>query len=210
MDLNIINQSPKWLFRKVQVDKDELIIIQNNLKNFVYKTIGSTLKIPTSFIPSFFFIEPSVIENYSPAYASLLKKLNLYDRWVQSGLSFTLKKFNRKKSGVHIDHYDTNIRCFSFNIPLLNCHDSYTVFYRSKTECLGKRFNIHQMYRWEDHKNSLSIENEDTLEEIARHSANDCAFINVSVPHQSVTDHDEFRVVLTSRFSPELHDYFED
>ena len=196
------NQAPDWLFRPVQVDSNELTTIQNDLKNFVYRTMAPIKQV------GFVFIDPLVVEEHSPTCALLLKRLDLYNRWAQSGLSVTIKKPHWGHNIVHVDHYDINTRCFAFNIPIVNCHDSYTVFYQSKTKNLGKRFDEHWVHKWEDHKNALLFKDDNDLEEIARYSANQCAFINVSVPHRPVTEHNEFRVVLTNRFTPELHDYF--
>ena len=198
----MIKQSPNWLFCPVQVDSNELTTIQHDLTNFAYKTVVPIKQV------GFYFIDPSVVEEHSPTCASLLKRLNLYDRWAQAGLSVTINDVHWGYNAVHIDHHDINARCFAFNIPLINCHDSYTVFYRSKTKNTGKKFVTSWVHKGEDHKNVLIFENDNDLEEIARYSANQCAFINVSVPHRPVTEHDKFRVVLTNRFTPELHDRF--
>ena len=91
--------------------------------------------------------------------------------------------------------------CFGLNIPILNCEDSWTVWYDAETD-LSPEFNEYDV-----RKSARRCLSENAVE-LCRMPASTPAWVNISIPHRPVTTHNKLRAVISARFMPELHDYF--
>ena len=89
---------------------------------------------------------------------------------------------------------------YGLNLPILNCKDSYTVWYNTKDGAgmtnYKKRYPTTPFYL-----------EKDVYEEIGRVSSMQPAFINVSIPHRPEVHASVDRIAITTRFTPEIHDY---
>lgn len=149
-----------------------------------------------------------ILKKSAPKFVQLLRDLNLYDRWEYSGWSTS-----DKAGAVAIVHTDYNWpdRSYALNIPVLNCHDSWTVWYEtnpnSGVTTLRKYKDSILPEKWQDYYPGQQWRDEDVLGELDRMPATQAAFVNISVPHRPVNLHEEKRVLLSTRFLPELWDY---
>lgn len=184
---------PNWNWLKVEVNN--LYEIQQELLPLIDHVIPDWSTSPATFK----HIDIEYIKKLSPAYVKLLSKLNLLDRLTASAIITTQ---GQNTIPIHTDWVDYRIRSFAFNIPLKNCENSYTVWYKAKTPKpnTGDR---------SDGKDQTLFYDDEGAVEIDRMNATTCAFVNVYRPHRPITLHDNFRAILSSRFYPELWDYFE-
>tara|TARA_R110000803_G_C11832943_1_gene303544 strand:+ start:77 stop:649 length:573 start_codon:yes stop_codon:yes gene_type:complete len=186
-----MTQAPVWNWRKVAVDN--LAEMQKELWNIVPQVIPNWETDPGQFV----HVDVDMIKKFSPLYANLISTLGLTDRWHTSALITTN---NDTTLQIHTDVYDPSERCFAFNIPVINCEDSYTVWYSAEDPVINT-------INPEDGKDKVLFYNEETAVEIDRMPATTCAFVNNHTPHRPVTEHKKFRTILSSRFDPELFDY---
>ena len=95
-------------------------------------------------------------------------------------------------------HVDVGVD-IALNIPLINCEDTYTVWYDGKlkdqglpTYAIGSP--IAEISRVADPR---------TVTEVGRCDSSIPHWINVNMLHRPVTHHDQFRVAASVRFDPE-------
>ena len=124
----------------------------------------------------------------SPLYRDLLERLGIIDR-LNKPFILVYNRHNNVRLPMHVDHTDWRERSYALNIPVLNCENSYTAFYDAPVDFTN---GTHTNY-------SPAIDVDPNIAETAPE-------IN-SIPHRPVVEHDQPRVVLTSRFTPELFDY---
>jgi hypothetical protein len=85
------------------------------------------------------------------------------------------------------------------NIPIINCDDSYTVWYDTE---LGDTFHDDN-----DFRNTARIQKPNTVAtEIGRWDMRNPAWINTSIPHRPESTHNRPRAIISARFDPELHE----
>jgi hypothetical protein len=144
-------------------------------------------------------IDRAVVLAQAPSYVGWLKEIKLYDRWSNSVFSTTYGSEGNNQT-IHTDNVDCNKRCFALNIPILNCHDSWTVWYKTK-ENSGIAGHIPH------YPMATGFSDEDAGDELGRMPASQPAFVNVGIPHRPWADHEEPRIVLSTRFDPEIFDY---
>jgi hypothetical protein len=193
----------KWLYKPVNIDAIILSKIQTefiNIFNLLYPTVFEDSQFGIH-AERFAFLNKDHILEYAPTYINLLKEMNLYNRWRMSGFCAT-KNYTSKLCTAHIDQIDWIRNSVSFNLPIQNCHNSYTAFY----DVGGAGGNEHHD-REDIYPNSLRFASDDLKSEIGRISVTQPSFINVTIPHRPVTNHDELRIILCARFTPELFDY---
>lgn len=185
-----LTDPPKWLYKPIevnnlaQIQKEILPIILKKIPNFMFAQ------------PDFYRLLPEDIEPFAPSYIEFIKKFGIYERWTMSAVVTTGKGLDYP---IHIDSKNWHKICYGLNIPIINCEDTYTVWYDA--EIAGP------MHAEGDFRESACIQKENTIaKEIDRWSANKPAWINVSVPHRPVSAHVKPRANLSARFDPELHE----
>jgi len=184
-------QVPDWNWRKIDVNN--LAEIQKELWNVVPEVIPDWETAPGQFK----HVEVELVKKFSPLYSELISILGLAERWHICALITT----NRNTTlPIHTDVDDPSIRCFAFNVPIINCEDSYTVWFKAEDPVINT-------INPEDGKDKVLFYNEETAVEIDRMPATTCAVVNNYTPHRPVTEHSKFRAILSSRFNPELFDY---
>jgi hypothetical protein len=182
-----------WCYLKIDIEnlpviQQELLLAFNNLFPDQSKIVGDFVQ-----------IWRKDIESRLPETKKFLKKINLLDRW-------TYMAFITGNHGMsipmHVDDIVTspNARCYSLNIPVLNCENSYTVFYDAKI--------LDPIYEPSDIRKTALRCDENTAAEIDRLETSQTAWVNVTKPHKPVLNHNFPRAVASLRFHPELHDYF--
>jgi hypothetical protein len=181
---------PTWFYKTVDVPNLELI--QQQFQEIVLELISLDEPI------KYFHIDRALIENRVPSYAKLIDSLGLLDRWAYSAIIAT----NGEEFPIHVDAIEWDRRCYALNLPVMNCDDSYTIWYDAEIE---------QDPIDPNPANKRSLAKgcvPGTAIEVCRMPAATPAWVNIALPHRPYTCHAKLRVVVSARFSPELHDYF--
>ena len=185
----MITPQPTWCFKPIDIPN--LSTIQSEFQSILSELISMEVQY------KYFHIDRARIESKVPSYVEFLKSIGLLDRWIYSALVVTT---NDAEFPIHVDATDWTSRCFALNLPIQNCDDSYTVWYDAK-------INPNPIPGDETSNRSLARICYDATE-ICRMPATTPAWVNISVPHRPVTEHNKLRAVISARFDPELHDYF--
>lgn len=181
---------PSWYFKPIDVP--ELTDIQSE----IIKILPQLILPDAEF--AFFYIEREQIEDAVPSYRAMLSRLNLLDRWTYSAVVATQ---GEKKFPIHVDSLDWENRCYGLNLPILNCEDSYTVWYDAIMSDLTPSSSSS-----DDPRASTRFYDTKTAKEVCRMPATTSAWVNNSIPHCPVTNHTNFRAIISARFGPEVHD----
>jgi len=186
---------PSWFFKPINIP--ELDAIQQEfIKLFDqhYSHIFDEHK------ANFVHIDVELIKQNCPTFISLLTRLNLLDRWYSIIWAGTNKA--GAEACIHVDEIKWWERCMALNIPIQNYHDSYTVWYDADIEAGIPGYSTSARY-----PGSLGWPEEITRGEAARLPVSQPAFVNNGLPHRPITNHNEPRLIISARFSPELFDY---
>lgn len=191
---------PTWLYKSVDVTnleliQSEILAVFNKHYPHVFGDRG--------FI--FTYVDQDILRAEAPHYVAYLNELGLYDKWTKSVLVGTMGEARLKDSPIHVDSEDWKVRNFALNIPIVNCNDSNTVWYDVKEY-------DEEAYSGDDqtakgYKTARGFKPETSVE-IGRMPASNPAWINVAIPHRAENNNSELRLILSTRFYPELHDYF--
>ena len=187
----MIIPQPTWCFKPVDIPN--LATIQSEFQAILPELIVTEVQY------KYFHIDRDRIESKVPSYVEFLKSIGLLDRWNYSALIVTTSD---EEFPIHVDAMDWTSRCFALNLPIQNCDDSYTVWYDTKINpdpIPGDETSNRSLARICYHENAI---------EVCRMPASMPAWINISLPHRPVTEHNKLRAIISARFKPELHDYF--
>jgi len=124
-----------------------------------------------------------------------LDSINLFDRWVATGISI----LNNTNLNVHTDSKNKD-RIYALNIPILACKGTYTVWYKEK---IGTKQNMSSYNSFGNTVDYVEYNLSDVVE-ICRLESNNPAFVNVKIPHRGITTHNNFRCLISLRFTPDL------
>ena len=190
---------PAWYYRKCAIDAGLLTAIQSELAPAIEQLVPGYTEVRGQFARA----DLATVKTLSPSLVQYIDSLGLLDRWSDVSV-ITANNLHSFRWPIHVDD-STYSRCVALNIPILNCKGSYTAWYESdnpvKSSADPKSLTNQQSY-------SLYYE-EDKSREVERMDADQCAFINVARPHRPIVEHDLPRVLISTRFSPELFDYFD-
>jgi len=182
---------PEWRYRPITVDNLEAI--QEELIPILHREYPdfNTGK------PTFCFVLREKIEPYAPLYSKFIESFGILDRWHYSAFITITADYNFP---IHVDSLHWQSRCYGLNIPLINCEDTYTVFYDAEIE-------TETFFEDTNPINSSRIIKKGAIAtEIDRMPASQPAWVNISIPHTPVSLHNKPRAIISARFRPELHD----
>jgi len=184
-------KKPTWCYKKPIIDNLEEIQQELNLELLKYNR-G---------VYNFSRIKSEEVKEQLPLASTLLQDMGLYDRWSH----VILVKVENEQWNPHIDCFDWKVNSYSFNIPLKNCENSYTVFYEGNIINEKPQKNKYMRGTDESHR---TVDPE-SLVEICRVDANQPLWINTTIPHTPIVYHKKPRLNACFRFIPEIHDYFD-
>jgi|688.fasta_scaffold310130_2 hypothetical protein len=191
---------PTWLYKTInvpnidQIKKECMDVFYKHYPN-VFGDRGFT----------FTYADQDILRAEAPAYTEYLKSLGLYDRWAKSVFIGTCGDQRIKDSPIHVDSEDWQTRCYALNIPLINCEHSHTVWYDVKEYDEDAYSGDDQTAK--GYKTARGFKPE-TSTEIDRLATINPAWVNVSVPHRAENSNSDLRLIISTRFWPEVHDYF--
>lgn len=182
--------NPKWLYKTIEVNN--LRAIQAEILPIVFKKIPNFM----TDRPQFMHVMRDEIEPFAPRYTEFIKQHGDIDKWYWSAIITTNLGVD---FDIHVDSTDWKTRCYGLNIPIINCDNSYTVWYDAEIE--GK------LYDESDFRSVVRIQKPNTVaNEIGRLDTSQPAWINTSIPHRPESTHKRPRAIISARFDPELHD----
>lgn len=186
-------EKPNWLYKPVSVDNLEAIQVE--LLPILYNVIPDF----DNAFPTFKFISRNEIEKSAPLYSKFIESFGILDKWERSVIVTT--NFDHKFP-IHVDHLDWKARAYGLNIPLINCDDTYTVFYDAEINMMPVNNKAHpENFARIIKKNSIATE-------IGRFPSSQPAWVNNSIPHTPVSKHNKPRALISARFEPEVHYLF--
>jgi hypothetical protein len=191
---------PSWTYKTATVNNLEKI--QQELKPLVEKYVPACFDGTQTPMSEFIPLTKEEVTSYSPTYVDMIKSTGFFDRWDISLLA-TASKLASNIPVIHIDHVDPEQRVCGLNIPLFNCEGTYTVWYDATIE-YAPIIADHP-----DLTSARTIKYDLPYTEIDRLDASTPAWVNVSIPHRPYSEREDTRVIISARFIPELHEYFE-
>lgn len=191
----------EWLHKQanIQIDDcaDELLVLKD-------KIVGDLSKRGNSqFIP----VEP---EDFKNTCKNLFEKIEAWGIAHRIAEIAVILQQGDRKYPIHRDFPSWKMRNIALNIPILNCHDSFTVWYDAKLVEQNPAELGDNVYT----KHSRKVD-EASAVEIGRCDSTVPQWINVFVPHAPTVYHQLPRISVSIRFHPELFDlvsngYFEE
>lgn len=195
----MITERPTWLYRPVTVENLAEVqqqcqaVFANHYAN-IFADGGLT----------FHYLDRDLLKIEAPAYVEAIANLGLLDRWGTSVFVGTTGERHDIDSLVPIDTEDWLSRCYAFNMPVQNCDESWTVWY----EC-SEWVDVPFVGDSSNYKTAKVFKIE-SCREIDRWPASQPAWINVTTPHRPVSNHTKTRLLISTRFWPEVHDILGD
>jgi len=194
---NTIYKAPDWLYRPANVMTTMLGDIQKELTTLSFMIIKDKFNSPSEF---HIIMNLDLIKEVCPTLMIELKRLGISDIVAFIAL-ITVR--SGSKFPIHIDYPDQRRQSFGLNIPVLNCKDSYTVWYDAEPmphKTIDQHIITSELV-------SASIPcDEETAIEIDRCDANVSHWINNNVPHKPICLHDNFRINASVRFTSDIYE----
>jgi hypothetical protein len=188
-----LKSTADWLYQSPALDNDALPALQKELIK-LYLHIKDRSFVPLT--STFFSYGPSPTErkhvfDSCPVLEQELLRLKLLDKFFFVAF---VSVDTSKEFPPHVDD-----RVVGLNIPLLNCDDTYTVWYDAKI--LDQPFPDYVI--GSEYVSRARITDKKHAVEIGRTEANRPLWIRTNVTHRPETHHDKFRLAASVRFHPE-------
>lgn len=185
---------PRWTYKPIEVDNLEAI--QEELLPLLYREFPDFDTGRPTFIPVF----RDKIEPCCPLYVKFIESTGLIDLWEYSAF---ISAIAAKPFPIHVDSLDWKERCYGLNIPVINCKDTFTVFYDADAEIeTESRFSPDDLIKPARLLKTPGV----WPAEIDRFPSTQPAWINLRIPHAPRSRHNNPRAIISARFTPEIHD----
>ena len=181
--------TPDWLYHEPNIESDVVAIIKKELlKLSVVDRPNNLVEYTSTFVAA----SQELTHKLCPTLIQQLDKFNLLKDFCFVAF---ISVVGQKEFPPHVD-VGTDV---GLNIPLMNCEDTYTVWYDAKivdrelpTYVIGS--DVAHMARVCDPRTAV---------EIGRCDSNQPYWINTNVPHRPETHHNQFRLAASIRFHPD-------
>jgi hypothetical protein len=191
-----------WTHLPAKVDKNLISAYQSEMLHYLKHKVGikNFADLPSQF--KLVGYRDDIIE-HCPHTISILKEMGIDNLLVTIGIIVVHPDYHYP---IHIDSANAARQSIGLNIPILNCADSFTAFYKvSKIEY--EEWPPDYLIGSEAAAYSVMCKEEDAVE-IARCDANIPHWINVQVPHKPICYHNKIRINSSIRFHHSVHDLF--
>jgi hypothetical protein len=139
----------------------------------------------------------SLVQKYCPKLLNYLKILNLENTTIVPCFLISQNVTNK----IHIDYPSNGV---ALNVPILNCNDTYTVWYDAKDRI--ETASAYATDSWNEPAKSPMFD-ESTAVELDRIDSNVPHWVNIAVPHAAVCNHNKVRINASIRFSDTILNY---
>jgi hypothetical protein len=194
--MNYTPSKPDWFYSYVHIENLEKI--QQELL-FVRENISPGAQFQSYYVNYF----RKDIEEYIPSLCDYLKTVSLYDKFFRIVLSSKKKPGEDLKSGIHVDQI-TKRFIYSLNIPVLDCENTYTAWYKGEVELFDQTNNPYIRTN-HNRTNHFGVVNEQNATEICRVETIRPMLINTTIPHRALTNK-ATRIIACIRFVPDITD----
>lgn len=199
---------PNWTHKLANIDKNLIPKYQKEMLSYLKSQAGIDDFLA---LPSQFRLVGGCedIKTHCPTAIQILKNLGIDNLLVTVGIIVVNSEYHYP---IHIDSANPARQSIGLNIPVLNCADSYTAFYKvSRIEY--EKWPPKYLVGSEMAAGSVMCVEEDAVE-IARCDANVPHWINVQTPHKPICNHKKLRINSSFRFDHSINDlinsdYFE-
>jgi len=184
---------PDWYYSSVHIDnltkiKEELINLQKNAEDRLQRNKFYT----------------NILKNTVYKHCPLLKKY-LHDVGLDQKFHRVLISTDVVSNSalfVHVDSYNPHSTTHSLNIPLLDCDDSFTAWYRTGRKKLNDclKTGMDPIINYAD----LPISEAEEIKRL-QYSSGGAALVNTTILHKGISNR-KTRMIAGLRFSPELTD----
>ena len=183
------------LYKKFHIDKDILSAIQNEVVDHIDQYLIIVDKGKTLFVPC----DTNKMKQSFPALSTYLKSRNLFARWARTGF---VNLPPNTALFAHIDNPYISGRKWTINIPIKNCENSHTIFYKTSQTILDKKRNNNV------HGNLVQKIDfyPEEITEIDRVKTDSPYYCNVSQIHGATNPTNSNRLLLSLRFEPDIED----
>lgn len=182
-------EQPQWHYRYIDISNLEEIQIE--LFNAFVDVHGNDFD---NMKPDYVFGRGYKIQHHLPKTKEFLDALGILERWAFVGFVTGNKGDSLP---LHVDTLDWKRICYGLNVPVLNCDNTYTAFYDAQLK--------ERAYDDRERKTAYICEEKGAIE-IDRVECDRPMWINHTIPHRPIMNHDKPRVMASLRFFPELHD----
>ena len=193
-------ENPDWLYQPAAVDHTLLPEIRTELATIYHQIPDRHKWGPTTFN---IVDDQEIIQTHCPVLCEQLRQMKLLK--MLSFIGFITVN-PEMKFPMHIDNNPGELE-IALNIPVENCHDSYTVWYNAEISPNPPVPYI-KTIDGSDAENTAMLIDEASAVEIDRFSADVPAWININVPHNLMCSHDLVRVGASLRFN-NLHKFWD-
>lgn len=200
----------KWCYHQIS-NIPNLTDIQQELYEYMLSVKPST----DTWTGTVVFLQKAKIYKQTPLFNEYLKSLGVFDRWYYSLLIYT----NQGKTlPIHVDRppWQNEHGRYGLNIPVYNCENTYTVWYEDcdidyNDEETGNAIvdmsrHVSDAYYKEGYRTARFIKKDSSYREIDRLDSSKPAWVDYTIPHQPITNHNMPRALFTTRFVPDVSD----
>ena len=196
-----IYKAPDWLHLPAAINSDKLKDIQKELMHLASASITDISSSPSQFIN---VDDLDLVKKLCPVLMGELKRLDLYDLLFMVSIITVRPGYYFR---IHVDYPDPTRLSFGLNIPVLNCKDSYTIWYDTKV--------IPHEYLPDYIVTSPLVSvaqpcDEKNAKEIDRVECSTPSWINNYVPHKPHCNHNKFRINSSLRFFNKIYELLDD
>lgn len=195
-----------WFYSKVLVPN--LVNLQQEFIDLFWQVLGD--KIPRT--TGFYIVDQNKIV-VPPSLLTLKDYYDLSNRWCS--INFSVINNRSNYGGIHYDFVLPAEKYMALNIPLLNCENSFIVWYSGEP---GEKIKVRSynnntneiVFSENDNNPGLIIDNahwvQGQTDELIRVECIEPMLVHTGQPHQPEVHHNHLRVLLSLRFNPELSD----
>jgi hypothetical protein len=191
--------TPDWLYRPAAISEEKIRIFSKELYTLHTITQQKTPSIPSETTCYLMVFDLNRFDQLCPELNYFLsQEWGIRDHL--SHLAFICLSHDLPMQ-VHVDGIEIDI---ALNMPVLNCHDSFTVWHDTdpeKQQVLSGYYNYNAIDRGVSEKLAIACGPPGESTEIGRCSVNQPHWININVPHHAASDHSQFRINASFRFN---------
>jgi hypothetical protein len=191
--------TPDWLYRPAAIPEEKMLIFSKELHTLHTITQQKTPSIPPNTTCFMMVFDLSKFDQLCPELNYFLsQEWGIRDHLRE--VAFVCLSHDLPMQ-LHVDGIEIDI---ALNMPVLNCHNSFTVWHDTDPEnqqLLMGYYNYNTIDSGASEKLAIAFGPTSELTEIGRCSVNKPHWININVPHQAQSDHSQFRVNASFRFN---------
>jgi hypothetical protein len=192
-----IYKTPDWLHLPAAIDPVKLPSIQKELMHVASWAIKDIAHSPSEFIN---VDDIDKVKHTCPILVDEFKRLGIFDiLYLMSIITVRPESY----FPIHVDYPDPSRISFGLNIPVLNCKDSYTVWY--DTEVLPYKYLPGYIITSPLVSVAQPCDEENAVE-IDRVECSTPSWINNHVPHRPHCLHNKFRINSSFRFTNQIYE----